>query len=95
MRSAAKKRGIEITSISRPIRPTDFKDFDLILAMDKQNRGNKFEPLALGDPATCSSELLHVFSNYIFYAIENACRGHIGGFRKVESQGFPSCRCRK
>lgn len=39
MRSAAKRRGIEITSISRPIRPSDFTDFDLILAMDKQNRG--------------------------------------------------------
>ncbi|XP_006851550.2 uncharacterized protein LOC18441369 [Amborella trichopoda] len=40
MRSAAKKRGIEITSISRPIRPSDFKEFDLILAMDKQNRAD-------------------------------------------------------
>ncbi|KAF3795429.1 putative low molecular weight protein-tyrosine-phosphatase [Nymphaea thermarum] len=38
MRSAARTRGIEITSISRPIRSSDFKDFDLILAMDKQNR---------------------------------------------------------
>ncbi|XP_019161950.1 PREDICTED: uncharacterized protein LOC109158488 isoform X1 [Ipomoea nil] len=38
MRAAAKKRGIEITSISRPIRPSDFKDFDLILAMDEQNK---------------------------------------------------------
>lgn len=38
MRAASKRRGIEITSISRPIRPSDFKDFDLILAMDKQNR---------------------------------------------------------
>ncbi|XP_062191952.1 uncharacterized protein LOC133895556 [Phragmites australis] len=37
MRSASKKRGIEVTSISRPIRPTDFRDFDLILAMDRQN----------------------------------------------------------
>ncbi|KAJ0083310.1 hypothetical protein Patl1_30469 [Pistacia atlantica] len=37
MRAAAKRRGIEITSISRPIKPSDFKDFDLILAMDKQN----------------------------------------------------------
>ncbi|GAB4859749.1 hypothetical protein Ancab_011227 [Ancistrocladus abbreviatus] len=40
MRSAAKNRGIEITSISRPIRPSDFRDFDLILAMDKQNRAD-------------------------------------------------------
>ncbi|BAT90161.1 hypothetical protein VIGAN_06134800 [Vigna angularis var. angularis] len=38
MRAASKKRGIQITSISRPIKPSDFTDFDLILAMDKQNR---------------------------------------------------------
>ncbi|KAF9596991.1 hypothetical protein IFM89_014705 [Coptis chinensis] len=38
MRGASKKRGIEITSISRPIRPSDFKDFDIILAMDRQNK---------------------------------------------------------
>ncbi|KAL8204772.1 hypothetical protein R6Q57_010395 [Mikania cordata] len=38
MRAASKRRGIEITSISRPIRPSDFKVFDLILAMDKQNK---------------------------------------------------------
>ncbi|XAR60109.1 Protein-tyrosine-phosphatase [Bertholletia excelsa] len=38
MRAAARRRGIQITSISRPIRPSDFRDFDLILAMDKQNR---------------------------------------------------------
>lgn len=43
MRAAAKKRGIEITSISRPIRPSDFKDFDLILAMDEQNKGEFFK----------------------------------------------------
>ena len=39
MRTASKRRGIEITSISRPIRPSDFRDFDIILAMDIQNRG--------------------------------------------------------
>ncbi|XP_015873454.1 uncharacterized protein LOC107410529 [Ziziphus jujuba] len=38
MRAASKKRGIEITSVSRPIRPSDFRDFDVILAMDKQNK---------------------------------------------------------
>ncbi|CAN0900468.1 Putative low molecular weight protein-tyrosine-phosphatase slr0328 [Linum grandiflorum] len=38
MRATSKKRGIEITSISRPIRASDFKDFDIILAMDRQNR---------------------------------------------------------
>ncbi|KAJ4802348.1 Low molecular weight protein-tyrosine-phosphatase [Rhynchospora pubera] len=38
MRAASKNRGIEVTSISRPINPSDFRDFDLILAMDLQNR---------------------------------------------------------
>ncbi|KAL1557642.1 protein-tyrosine-phosphatase [Salvia divinorum] len=38
MRASSKKRGIEITSVSRPIKPSDFRDFDLILAMDNQNR---------------------------------------------------------
>lgn len=40
MRAASKRRDIEITSISRPIRPSDFRDFDLIIAMDKRNRGS-------------------------------------------------------
>ncbi|KAJ4832180.1 hypothetical protein Tsubulata_008998 [Turnera subulata] len=43
MRAASKKRGIEITSISRPIRPSDFRDFDIILAMDRQNREDILE----------------------------------------------------
>ncbi|KAL5763807.1 hypothetical protein ACOSQ2_016401 [Xanthoceras sorbifolium] len=43
MRAASKRRGIEITSLSRPIRPSDFQDFDIILAMDKQNREDIME----------------------------------------------------
>ncbi|XP_073144452.1 uncharacterized protein [Henckelia pumila] len=43
MRAASKRRGIEITSISRPIRPSDFREFDLILAMDRQNREDILE----------------------------------------------------
>lgn len=38
MIAASKRRGIGITSLSRPIRPSDFRDFDLILAMDRQNK---------------------------------------------------------
>ncbi|KAK4841065.1 hypothetical protein QYF36_024780 [Acer negundo] len=37
-RATFKRHGIEITSLSRQIRTSDFKDSDLILAMDKQNR---------------------------------------------------------
>ncbi|KAJ3681570.1 hypothetical protein LUZ60_016059 [Juncus effusus] len=38
MIATSKRRGIEVTSISRPIKPSDFRDFDLILAMDRQNK---------------------------------------------------------
>lgn len=43
MRAASKRRGIQITSISRPIKPSDFVEFDLILAMDKQNKEDILE----------------------------------------------------
>lgn len=43
MREASNRRGVVVTSISRKIRPSDFKDFDIILAMDKQNRGSQIE----------------------------------------------------
>lgn len=43
MRAASKRRGIQITSISRPIKPSDFVEFDLILAMDKQNKGRVWD----------------------------------------------------
>lgn len=36
--AAASKHGIHLPSICRQIRPADFKDFDLILAMDRSNR---------------------------------------------------------
>ncbi|KAJ7514007.1 hypothetical protein O6H91_23G022300 [Diphasiastrum complanatum] len=38
MRAAASKRGVQVTSISRPIQPSDFENFDYILAMDKKNK---------------------------------------------------------
>lgn len=40
MKAAALKRGVKLTSISRPIRPSDFEEFDLILAMDKSNKAD-------------------------------------------------------
>lgn len=33
----AKKRGIDLTSLSRPILASDLEDFDFIIAMDKSN----------------------------------------------------------
>ena len=38
MRSAASKRGIAVTSRSRPLTPQDFHQFDVVVAMDSANR---------------------------------------------------------
>lgn len=37
MRAAASERGIAIESVSRPLRPDDFDNFDYIVAMDEMN----------------------------------------------------------
>ncbi|KAK1299604.1 hypothetical protein QJS10_CPB13g01644 [Acorus calamus] len=54
MRSAGRNRGVEITSISRPIRPSDFREFDLIIPMDLQNRDDiiaAYERWSLKEPS--------------------------------------------
>jgi len=40
MQSHALKRGYDLTSISRQIRPTDYDRFDYIIAMDRSNYQN-------------------------------------------------------
>ena len=40
MRDAARRRGYELPSIARAVRDADFGDFDLILAMDRENLAN-------------------------------------------------------
>lgn len=37
MRAHASRRGYQLDSISRPVRPSDFYDFDLIIGMDDRN----------------------------------------------------------
>jgi protein-tyrosine phosphatase len=37
MRTHARRRGLELTHRSRPVRSTDFDEFDLIIAMDDRN----------------------------------------------------------
>lgn len=38
MRSAASRRGIAVTSRSRPLTPRDLEQFDVVVAMDSANR---------------------------------------------------------
>ena len=37
MRAAASRRGYDLTSIARRVEPTDLDEFDLIVAMDREN----------------------------------------------------------
>lgn len=62
MRAAAKRRGVEITSLSRPIQPSDFQNFDLILAMDKQNRG--MQDIKIQLPKDYDSQGFHLLCNF-------------------------------
>ena len=77
MRSAAKRRGVEITSLSRPIKASDFRGFDLILAMDEHNKGR----LMIAVIFLVDISLMKLL----------VCRGHIEGLQCVESQRqFPT-----
>lgn len=40
---AGKKRGLTLTSIARQVQPSDFENFDLIVAMDSSNRADLIE----------------------------------------------------
>lgn len=37
MAKAAQKRGVHLTSVSRPLRPEDFADFEYMVGMDPKN----------------------------------------------------------
>jgi len=40
---AAARRGLTLTSIARQVQPSDFENFDLIVAMDRSNQADLFE----------------------------------------------------
>ncbi|XP_066331128.1 uncharacterized protein [Miscanthus floridulus] len=91
MRAASKKRGIEVTSISRPIRPSDFRDFDLILAMDRQNyedilnsfeRWRRKEPLPENAPNKVKL-MCSYCKRHTEYEVPDPYYGGPQGFEKV------------
>ncbi|CAD6265048.1 unnamed protein product [Miscanthus lutarioriparius] len=91
MRAASTKRGIEVTSISRPIRPSDFRDFDLILAMDRQNyedilnsfeRWRRKEPLLENAPNKVKL-MCSYCKRHTEYEVPDPYYGGPQGFEKV------------
>ena len=60
MRAHASRRGYHITHLSRPVRMSDFEEFDLILGMDDSNIGRLHE-LA---PSLEAEEKIHRMTEY-------------------------------
>jgi low molecular weight protein-tyrosine phosphatase len=58
--AAAARRGIALSGAARQVRPEDFEDFDLILAMDASNLSN-LRRLAPDDRARAKLRLLREF----------------------------------
>ena len=62
MREVAKKHNINLTSRSRQFKTNDFQDFDLIIAMDRQNK-NDLENLAKEPGEKNKIKLMRDFEN--------------------------------
>ena len=58
--AAAQARGIAVEGRARQVEPGDFADYDLILAMDRENLGN-LRRLAPGEDARAKVRLLREF----------------------------------
>jgi protein-tyrosine phosphatase len=67
MRQVGSTRGYEITSISRPLRKSDFSNFDLILGMDASNLEaieTARREWGVADPGTDGVARVSLFSSY-------------------------------
>jgi protein-tyrosine phosphatase len=58
--AAARRRGIELDGAARQVRPADFRDFDLLIAMDRRNQ-RELQALAPDDEARAKVRLLREF----------------------------------
>ena len=64
MRRAARNRGMELNSLARPARVEDFQEFDLIVAMDRENRAD-LEELAGASTAGGRRAELRLLSHFL------------------------------
>lgn len=80
MRAHAQRRGYHITHLSRPVRMTDFEDFDLIIGMDDSNI-SRLHDLA---PSIDAEEKIHRMAEYCTrLAVDHVPDPYYGG-----AQGF-------
>jgi protein-tyrosine phosphatase len=92
---AARRRGIVLEGRARQVRPRDFEDFDLILAMDRQNLRDLRE-LAPDDAARAKVRLLREFDPDSAGApdldVPDPYYGGPRGFETVLDQVEAACR---
>ncbi len=82
MRQHAEKRGLLLTSISRPLTPEDFATFDCIIGMDEQNRQDLLDRAPAGT-AHKISLLLEECSDADLREVPDPYYGGPAGFETV------------
>jgi protein-tyrosine phosphatase len=86
-RDAAARRGLELTSIARQVRPHDFDEFDLVLAADREN---EHELLRIAGPDPERRDKIRLLREYDPEAVDagdlevpDPYYGTDGGFEQV------------
>ena len=81
MQAHARRHGYHITHLSRPIRTSDFRDFDLIIGMDDSN----IDRLRRLSPDLETDKKIHRMTEYL----SEACSSSHGGGRKGIADHVP------
>ena len=90
---AARGRGIALSGAARQVRPRDFEDFDLIVAMDRENL-RELLALAPGEEAAEKVRLLREFDPAAAGDVDvpDPYYGGAGGFERVLDLVTAACR---
>lgn len=90
--AAASKLGMELVGQARQLQPSDLKDFDLILAMDKAN----YQDILALDPTGKYRDKVHLMceycSKYSTQEVPDPYYGGTEGFNYVIDLLFDACR---
>lgn len=80
--AAARERGVELAGSARQVRPADFRDFDLLVAMDRRNR-DELLALAADEAERCRVKLLREYGDGVAEDVPDPYYGGLGGFAEV------------
>lgn len=83
MRMHAEKRGYKITHISRPIRPFDFEDFDMIISMDDSVHDSLLDIATTIEEESKISRMTDYCVNTIADHVPDPYYGGSAGFERV------------